>query len=218
MLHCAISRWSIHIKAVAAAMVIGTAGLAPAGGIATAAPAGDPDTSATWWDQQSADDCVMMSVADVVGELTGNKPSEEEILALAKSTPSGSDGAPIYTPGQGANDKDEPILFAHYGIHAVFTDDASAADTGVPTGLSALAQNLADGHGVTVAVNSQTIWDGEGDRSGGDHVVVVTGVDQDADIVHLNDSGSDEGADEQVRIDTFERAWATTGHAMVVAY
>ncbi|TGD90593.1 hypothetical protein BayCH28_01670 [Mycolicibacterium sp. CH28] len=210
--------WRVRIRSTAAAVLIGTAGFGLAGGIAYADPAGDPDTSATWWDQQSADDCVMMSVADVVGELTGNKPSEEEIITLAKSTPSGSDGAPIYTPGQGADDKDEPILFAHYGIHAVFTDDASVSSSGVPTGLSALEQNLAAGNGVTVAVNSETIWDQDGDHTGGDHVVVVTGVDKDAGIVHLNDSGSDEGADERVTIDTFEKAWATTGHAMVVAY
>ena len=37
--------------------------------------------------------------------------------------------------------------------------------------------------------------------------MVVTGVDTAAGIVHLNDSGSEQGRDEQVPIDVFIRSW-----------
>lgn len=45
---------------------------------------------------------------------------------------------------------------------------------------------------------------------------MVTGVDTDNGIVHLNDSGGDDGADEQVSISTFNASWATSGNEMVV--
>jgi 2-polyprenyl-3-methyl-5-hydroxy-6-metoxy-1,4-benzoquinol methylase len=44
----------------------------------------------------------------------------------------------------------------------------------------------------------------------------VTGVDTDAGIVHLNDSGPENGADEQVSLETFTAAWQTSGNEMVV--
>jgi hypothetical protein len=45
--------------------------------------------------------------------------------------------------------------------------------------------------------------------------VVVTGIDTKAGVVHLNDSGSNTGRDEQVPIATFENSWAA-GHTFVV--
>jgi hypothetical protein len=46
--------------------------------------------------------------------------------------------------------------------------------------------------------------------------VVVTGIDTKAGVVHLNDSGSNTGRDEQVRIATFEKSWATSQNFAVV--
>ncbi|MGD9619697.1 MAG: hypothetical protein AB7G47_05280 [Mycolicibacterium sp.] len=44
----------------------------------------------------------------------------------------------------------------------------------------------------------------------------MTGIDDTASIVHINDSGSDDGADEQVSIDDFETAWGRYGHQLIV--
>ncbi len=126
---------------------------------------GDPATAAPYWRyQQYDDDCVPMAVADVVGELTADEPSEQAIIKVAQSTPSAVHPGPIYTkpkkrkPGNGTSFEDEPALLAHHGIHAVDTDKESAAKTGVPTGMKAFEQDVAHGCKVIVAVNAEIIW------------------------------------------------------------
>lgn len=49
-----------------------------------------------------------------------------------------------------------------------------------------------------------------------DHAVVVTGVDTENGIVHLNDSGTPTGRDEQIPMETFVEAWATSHDFMAV--
>ena len=39
-----------------------------------------------------------MSVADVVGEITGNQPTEQQMITQAQNTPSGTNPGPIYAP------------------------------------------------------------------------------------------------------------------------
>jgi hypothetical protein len=51
---------------------------------------------------------------------------------------------------------------------------------------------------VIAAVNAETIWNASDNRNVDNHVVVVTGVDTKAGVVHLNDSGITRGRDEQV--------------------
>ena len=225
------------VTVLAGAAALGLA-LGPAAGTAHAVPNlprgdgtlyGDPTAAAPFWRyQQYDDDCVPMAVADVVGELTGHEPSEQAIIKVAQTTPSTVHSGPIYTkpkkrkPGSGTSFEDEPALLAHYGIHAVDTDKESAAKTGVPTGMRALEQDLTRGSKVIVAVNSEVIWrepvedktpDGEPESN---HAVVVTGVDTASGIVHLNDSGSEDGRDEQVPIDIFSRSWASSDDEMTV--
>ena len=228
-------------RAAAVAVLTGAAALGLAAGLAQAAPGtpspassggilyGDPTAAAPFWRyQQYDDDCVEMAIADVVGELTGHQPSEREIVKLARSTPSSVHPGPIYTmpkkhkSGDGTSFDDEPTLLAHYGIRAVSTDKEGAATTRVATGIVALEQNLAEGRKVIAAVNSQIIWgepvedkspDGEPEPN---HAVVVTGVDTAAGIVHLNDSGSDDGRNEQVPIDVFIRSWDSGDDQMTV--
>ncbi|MEE6176038.1 C39 family peptidase [Mycobacterium sp. 050134] len=225
-------------RCVGTAVLAGASALTLAVNTAQAAPDppagegtlyGDPAAAAPFWRyQQYDDDCVEMSVADVVGELTGHQPSEQAIVKVAQTTPSTVHPGPIYTkpkkrkPGSGTSFEDEPALLAHYGIHAVDTDTESAAKTGVPTGMRALQGDLAAGRKVIVAVNAEIIWrepvedkspDGEPESN---HAVVVTGVDTTAGVVHLNDSGSEDGRDEQVPIDLFIRSWGTSDDEMTV--
>ena len=51
---------------------------------------GDPAAAAQWWRHQKYDDCVLMSSADVIGQVIGKEPSERAIIKKAQSTPSTS--------------------------------------------------------------------------------------------------------------------------------
>jgi hypothetical protein len=201
------------IRSIATAGLLGAAALGLAGA-AHADTFGDPDGMAGWTVSQAYNDCAIMAAADVIGQITGTEPGEEDITTYAANTPSVSQpgdmifkfGDPDKDPTVGTVFADLPIVLGHYGVSAKYVDGSN---------LQALEQALND-HAVIVTLNSEMIWDAPGDRSQSDHAVVVTGVDTDNGIVHLNDSGPDDGADEQVSIDTFTAAWATGGNEMVV--
>jgi hypothetical protein len=224
-----MKHFHVTIRSVTVAALIGAAAIGLAGGTANAADSGvmygNPADATPYWVQQTLDDCSLMATADIIGQLTGYQPTEEEIVTLAGATPSQHHDGPTYLPpsnpddpnsGNGTDSEDLPILLAHYGIHAVYTDDDIAGEIGVPTGMAALEAAVGNGHKVIAGVNAETIWDIDGDRTKGDHDLVVTGVDTANGVVHLNDSGTEDGADEQVSIATFEAGWATSGHDMVI--
>ncbi|MDG4667781.1 C39 family peptidase [Mycobacterium sp. 236(2023)] len=197
---------------------IGLVGFAAVGlsGVAHAELSGDPDGMAGWTVQQAYNDCALMAAADVIGQMTGDAPDEDDIVDYAKSTPSVSEpgnmiftmGDPDTDPNAGTVFQDLPRVLAHYGVDSTYVDGAS---------LGALENALNDNRAVIVTLNAEMIWGTDGDQTASDHAVVVTGVDTDAGVVHLNDSGPDNGADEQVGIDTFTAAWQTGGNEMVVA-
>lgn len=215
---------TVIVGAVAPALA--TPAYASAGGLY-----GDPTAAAEFWRQQQYDDCVLMSSADVVGEVTGTLPSEQQIIEMAQTTPSTVHPGSIYMKpsdtndpdsGMGANTSDVPALLARYQVAAKVTDKDSAGQTGIPTGLEGLEQALGGGHKVIVSVASALIW-GEPvtnkDENGNpvsDHAVVVTGVDTAARIVHLNDSGTPDGRDERVPLKVFIQAWDASDDLMVV--
>lgn len=60
---------------VAAAAGVIALGLATPAGAASGTMYGDPAAAAQWWRHQKYDDCVIMSSADLVGQLTGREPS-----------------------------------------------------------------------------------------------------------------------------------------------
>ena len=215
------------IRSIAVVALIGGAAI----GLGSAATAnaeelglyGDPDTAAQYWSEQSYDDCAIMASAHVVGILTGDMPDEEDIVAVAGSTASKQHSGPVYVVSDDSGDadaggtsaQDVPVLLAQYGIHATYTDNDDAADGGLTTGMTALEQYLGNGQAVIASVNANTIWQ-EPEDGDGAHAVVVTGVDTENGIVHLNDSGRDDGADEQVSMATFQSAWNDMDQRMVV--
>lgn len=200
-------------RTIAAATLMGVAlGLS---GVAHAEVVGDPDGVAGYNVEQSYDDCALMATADVIGQMTGNAPTEDEIIGFAQNTPSVAEpGDMIYDMGQSDDDpnagtifKDLPIVLAHYGVSGQYVGGGS---------MDALMGALRDGGAVIVNLNAETIWNLDGDRTQADHALVVTGVDTDNGVVHLNDSGTDDGSNEQVSIGTFTAAWQTSGNEMVV--
>lgn len=207
------------VAVVAGGVVLGLAGPSAA---TSGTMYGDPVAAAKFWRyQQYWDDCVLMSSADVIGEVTGVAPSEEDIIEMAHATPSSQGPYPIYTrpanpndpnSGEGAWVRDIPTLLARYNVGAVTVN----AD------IEGLEQALGAGHKVVASVNGELIWHKpvtDRDKNGNpmhNHTVVVTGVDTGSEVVHLNDSGSSHGADEQVPLALFIQAWDASDRLMVV--
>jgi hypothetical protein len=219
---------ALTLMAVGAALTLGLAGPADA---AAGGMYGDPAAAAQWWRHQTYDDCAIMSAADVVGQVTGKEPTEDAIIAVAASIPSPNHPGSIYikptdathpNSGQGTASWDIPTLLEHYGVRAVASDKTRSAKTGVPGGMAGLEQLLSRGRKVIVSVNGEMIWgepvenkdDNGNPRS--DHAVVVTGIDTVNNVVHLNDSGTKDGRDEQVPLALFVKAWNTSNQRVVV--
>ncbi|SPM39919.1 Papain-like cysteine protease AvrRpt2 [Mycobacterium numidiamassiliense] len=199
------------VTAAVAAGVIGSAGTAHS---LPRAPTpnsdsgmhGDPAAAASYWRYQQQDfDCAEMAVADVVGEISGHSPSEDEVTGAAANIPSAAHPGPIYSGGRTSN-KDLVPLLAHYGI---------PADV-VHPGIDTLIRRLDQGRKMIVGVNDKILWNAPGNRSRENHFVVVIGIDTRANVVHVNDSGVEAGRDEQVRIATFEDAWSKSDNFTVV--
>ncbi|OBI47112.1 C39 family peptidase [Mycobacterium sp. E796] len=182
---------------------------------------GDPDAAAKYWVQQSLEDtCGLASVADVVGEVTGNAPTEKQIIKLAQSTPSVIRDGPIYLPtgdpghetdAGGIDMADTVVLLEHYGIKSRMIYDTQPDQTG----LSALEQYLGSGRKVIAWVNGGTILNSDDQRTSPDHLLVVTGVDTNNDTVHLNDPYADH-ANTKVSIKRFMTAWKVGQKSIVV--
>ncbi len=189
---------------------------------------GDPMEQAGYYETQTQNyDCVEMSAADLIEQVTGYDVSEAAITSEAEQLPSGYDADPLtgqpadmYDPNSGTDLRDAPALLETYGVQASYTDDSTAASGGAATGISALESELAAGHQVIASVDAETVWNSVAgtdspDAGVADHAVVVTGIDTTNGIVYLNDSGTPNGAAEAVPLAVFDQAWATSGHAMV---
>jgi hypothetical protein len=195
---------------IATLIVAACIGLA---GVAQADPNGqmygDPGAAAPYWRFQHGEDCGLMAVADVVGQIKGREPTQIGIELRGTFTKSEAHRGRIYR-FDGTSVEDMVVLLQKYGIQSQLT-------TGNTMG--GLEQDLAGGRKVIAALNAETIWNypqGQGNRSEADHAVVVTGVDTRTDIVHLNDSGTPNGRDEQIPIATFAQAWATGNNILIV--
>ncbi|MCV7411784.1 hypothetical protein AWC05_15305 [Mycobacterium florentinum] len=223
----------VAIAKTAAFAVVASAvalGLAAPAGAAAGTMYGDPAAAAEYWQYQKYDDCVLMASADVIGQITGKQPSEPAIIKRAQATPSVVHPGSIYTTpantknpnsGMGTSFADVPTLLKLYKINATITNKEHAAKDGILGGIEGLEEQLAEGHKVIVSVNGELIWgqpvenkDDDGNPRG-DHAVVVTGIDTANDVVHLNDSGTKEGRDEQIPIALFMRAWEASKELMV---
>lgn len=161
-----------------------------------------------------------MSVADVVGEITGKEPTEQQMITLAQNTPSGTNPGPIYAPSGdpshangsgGVEMADLVVLLDHFGVKSAMYWSEHPETTGMP----ALQHYLRDRRKAIAWVNSAVIWNSSDQRTKADHYLVVTGIDTDKQVVHLNDPGADH-ADEQVSVTAFTTAWHTGEDSIVV--
>jgi len=195
------------------ALAIGLTGAGANIGLAQADPGGqmygNPEADARYWRYQHGDDCGLMAVADVVGQVTGREPMQIGIELRGVFTKSEAHRGSVYR-FDGTSPEDMVMLLQKYGVQSQLTTGNS---------MEGLEQALAGGHKVIAAVNAETIWNypaGQGQWTQADHAVVVTGVDTRADVVHLNDSGTPNGRDEQLPMATFTQAWATGNNLLIV--
>jgi Peptidase_C39 like family len=187
------------------ASAIGLAGVARADGQMY----GDPQAAAPYWRYQHQQDCGLMAVADVIGQLNGREPSQIGMELRGIFTKSESHRGDVYH-FDGTSPQDMVLLLQKHGIQSDLTTGNS---------MGALEQDLAGGHKVIAALNAETIWNypaGNGDRTTPDHAVVVTGVDTGANVVHVNDSGTPDGRNEQIPMATFSQAWTTSDDLLIV--
>ena len=200
-----IATRAVGVATLIVAAAIGLSGVARADGQLY----GDPEAAAPYWRYQHQQDCGLMSVADVVGQLTGREPSQIGMELRGIFTKSESHRGDVYH-FDGTSPQDMVLLLQKHGIQSDLTTGNS---------MGTLEQDLAGGHKVIAALNAETIWNyppGKGNRNTPDHAVVVTGVDTGANIVHLNDSGTPNGRDEQIPMATFAQAWATGNNILIV--
>jgi len=170
---------------------------------------GDPQAAAPYWRYQHQQDCGLMAVADVIGQLNGREPSQIGMELRGIFTKSESHRGDVYH-FDGTSPQDMVLLLQKHGI---------ASDLTTGNSMGTLEQDLAGGHKVIAALNAETIWNyppGNGERTTPDHAVVVTGVDTGANIVHVNDSGTPDGRNEQIPMATFSQAWTTSDDLLIV--
>ena len=178
---------------------------------------GDPEASAPYWFEQAENGwCGPASVSEIVAQATGStnlEATELEVVAKAEQlgflTHTGTD----FTSGwSGMQPADIATLLQSFGVPAAQGQGS----------ISELEQALSNGDQAIAAVDSSTIWNAEGaesvaDPGQADHALVVTGIDEKAGIVYLNDPGRPEGGETHVSLAVFEKAWATSGDSLVVA-
>jgi hypothetical protein len=166
------------------------------------------------------DNCGLASVADVVGEVTGHAPTESQIIKVAQNTPSSIRNGPIYLPtgdpghegdNGGIDMADAVVLLDHYGIKSRMTYDKHPEEVGLPK----LEEYLRANRKVIAWVNSGTMLGSSDQRTAPDHFLVVTGIDTNNEIVHLNDPYADH-ADTKVSIAKFMTAWKIGQESIVV--
>jgi hypothetical protein len=147
-------------------------------------------------------DCLPTSVSMVLSEITGEDVPADELVALANEKG--------FMTDTGMSPENSVALFEAYGV-----------DAEVQTGtLDELRTMLDDGRDVIIGLDSSDLYaqqDGpfQSDMVSG-HAVVITGIDDEAGMVYINDPGFPDGAGVAIPIDEFEDAWEDSDHTMVV--
>ena len=98
------------------AAFVGSAGVAHADGQMY----GDPEAAAPYWRYQHQQDCGLMAVADVVGQLTGREPSQIGMEMRGIFTKSESHRGDVYH-FDGTSPQDMVLLLQKHGIESDLT-------------------------------------------------------------------------------------------------
>lgn len=171
--------------------------------------------NAQYWATQSAENCVLMATASVIGQLKGVKVSEQQIVNEATSTQSVVDPSRKMYLGLNTDDRvaigDAEELLRLNGIDATTKDDYRKTQGLIA--LRNLEHDLKVGKAVMVGVKANAIWDYvHADPPPGavaeaaDHEISVIAINATTGTVYINDSGMDKGG-VAVPLKVFMRAW-----------
>ncbi|MGU3502862.1 hypothetical protein [Mycobacterium sp. C31M] len=204
---------------------------------------GTPAINRDYYVHQNDDDCAVMAVASVWGQLTGTLPTgttESEFLDLVKRTPSVSHPGMMWVDEgtNGLTTADTAQLLRVLGFDVeTYRMDEYGDEAGYGIGQDALGQlkeSLLDGKGTITMISAGSMWSalGYGDGStmvNPNHAISVIGIDLKAPspldprdyvaVVYVNDSGLGEpsGQGMAVPLATFMWAWAASGYELIVA-
>jgi hypothetical protein len=169
-----------------------------------------------YWSAQSAENCVLMATASVIGQLKETKVTEATIVGQATTTQSVVDTTRKMYLGLQTDDRvaigDAEELLRLNGIDATTKDDYKK--TQGLTAFRALEKDLKAGKAVMVGVNAGIIWNAEGATptpgavaESADHEISVIAVNATTRTVYINDSGIPNGAGLAVPLAVFMKAW-----------
>jgi len=165
---------------------------------------GDPMAEIPYHQAQvGPNDCLPTSVAMVLTEITGSEVPQGDLVDLANELD-------LLGP-TGMSMEGGLQLLEHYGV-----------DAEVQTGsMDDLRTMLDNGDPIIIGLDSDDLY-GEGDAPFTDdlvagHAVVITGIDDEAGVVYINDPGFPDGAGVAISIEAFEDAWADADNTMIVA-
>lgn len=165
---------------------------------------GDPMAEIPYHQAQAgANDCLPTSVAMILSEVTGADVPAGDVTDLANE---------LGLLGESGMSLEGGLaLFDHYGV-----------DAEVQTGsMDQLRTMLDSDTPVIIGLDSDDLY-GAGDGPFADdmvagHAVVITGIDDEAGLVYINDPGFPDGAGVAISIEAFEDAWTDADHGMIVA-
>lgn len=185
-------------------------------------PQGDPDGTSLvgdpfgeadlWFEQAVNGTCAPATVAQIVSEYTGQEfTDEQQFVDMAIDS-----GAMEVLP-----DGTTSGMYAH-DIVTLLNDSGVPADLEDGLGVDDLKGFLADDVGVAVMVDADEYWNPmygmpeEAEDDMPNHIVLVTGVDEEAGVVYINDTGTPDGEALAVPMDYFLDAWEDSGSQAVV--
>jgi uncharacterized protein YvpB len=164
---------------------------------------GDPMAEIPYHQAQVSDnDCLPTSVAMVATEALGLDVPQADLVDLANELDLlGPDGMSL---------EGGVTLLEHYGLGA-------EVQSGSMDDLRTLLDN---GTPVIIGLDADDLY-GVGDAPFADdfamgHAVVITGIDDEAGVVYINDPGFPDGAGVAVPIEDFEDAWIDGDNTMIV--
>jgi hypothetical protein len=165
-----------------------------------------------WQDQKINGYCGPASVAMIVEEFTHHHYTAEQIVDLARRENMYIDD-PTH-PGMPVADLPKLLLDASDGqIPSHLVHNATLADLETALDQQRDVVMYVDGPKIWNAISNGAVMP---DPEKGDHLLVVTEINENEGYAILNDTGSPDGRDERVPLDVLESAWAKGGHEMIV--
>jgi hypothetical protein len=165
---------------------------------------GDPMAEIPYHQAQAGpNDCLPTSVAMVLTEITGTEVPQGDVVDYANELGLLAENGMSIEGGL--------QLLEHWGVEA-------EVQTGTMDDLRTMLDSDTP---IIIGLDSDDLY-GQGDAPFSDdlvagHAVVITGIDDEAGVVYINDPGFPDGAGVAISIDAFEDAWADSGHSMIVA-